>query len=303
MQQDLNDLYYFVQVVENGGFAPAGRVLGIPKSKLSRRIALLEERLNVRLLQRSTRSFAVTELGQAYYCRCKAMLVEADSAQALIEASHAQPCGTVRLSCPIGLLHAKVDRMLAEFAVLYPGVSIQLHGMNRVADVIGEGLDLALRVRPLPLNDTSGLTMRTLAYAPQILVASPQLVERFGMPAAPADLADWPSLANGVPMDGHVWSLQGAGGAQAVQRHSPKFVTTDMTTLRHLAVAGVGVVHLPLMMVRAELDAGRLVRLLPEWAPSREIIYAAFPSRRGLIPSVRALLDFLAERFAASGED
>lgn len=303
MQQDLNDLYYFVQVVDHGGFAPAGRALGIPKSKLSRRVALLEARLNVRLMQRSTRSFAVTELGQAYYSRCKAMLVEAESAQALIEASQEEPCGTVRLSCPVGLLHAKVDLMLAEFAVLYPGVSIQLHGMNRVADVISEGLDLALRVRPLPLNDTSGLTMRTLAYAEQILVASPSLVARFGMPATPADLASWPSLANGVPMEGHAWNLLGPDGAQAIQRHSPKFVTTDMTTLRRLAVAGVGIVHLPVMMVRRELDAGRLVRLLPDWAPSREIIYAAFPSRRGLIPSVRALLDFLAERFSACGQD
>ena len=106
--QDLNDLYYFAQVVEHGGFAPAGRALGIPKSKLSRRIALLEERLGVRLLQRSTRRFSVTEIGQDYYGHCKAMLVEAEAAQEAIELTRAEPRGVVRLTCPVALLHARV---------------------------------------------------------------------------------------------------------------------------------------------------------------------------------------------------
>src|SRR4249920_3445575 len=107
--QDLNDLYYFAMVVDHGGFAPAGRALGIPKSKLSRRIALLEERLGVRLIQRSTRRFAVTEIGQNYYAHCKAMLVEADAAQAAVEQTRSEPRGTVRLTCPVALLHARVS--------------------------------------------------------------------------------------------------------------------------------------------------------------------------------------------------
>ena len=112
--QDLNDLYYYARVVEHGGFSTAGRALGIPKSKLSRRIALLEEQLGVRLLQRSTRRFAVTEIGQLYYERCKAMLVEAEAAQEAIAATHAEPCGSVRMSCPVALLQAQVGAMLAE---------------------------------------------------------------------------------------------------------------------------------------------------------------------------------------------
>nr|WP_321269044.1 LysR family transcriptional regulator [uncultured Tolumonas sp.] len=302
MYQDLNDLYYYVQVVDNGGFSQAGRALGMPKSKLSRRIAMLEERLGVRLIQRSTRSFAVTELGQAYYGRCKAMLVEAEAAQTVIESTQAKPCGIVRLSCPIGLLHAHVGGILVDFALHYPSVSIQLMGMNRAVDVVTEGLDLAIRVRPLPLDD-SDLAMRVLGYAAQYLVASPILLERHGIPQSPIDLVSWPSLGYGPPMEGHVWTLLGADGAQASQHHTPKFVTTDMLTLRQAAIAGIGVVQLPAMMVREQLADGRLVRLLPHWAPRREIIHAVFPSRRGLLPSVRALIDFLAERFGPMEED
>lgn len=302
MHQDLNDLYYYVQVVDHGGFAQAGRALGIPKSKLSRRIALLEERLSVRLIQRSTRSFVVTDLGRAYYARCRAMLVEADAAQMVIESTQAEPCGTVRLSCPIALLHAHVGSMLVDFALQYPSVSIQLTGMNRAVDVVAEGLDVAIRVRPLPLDD-SDLAMRVLGYAAQYLVASPALLEWHSMPRSPVDLLPWPSLGYGPPMDGHVWTLLGPDGAQAAQHHAPRFVTTDMLTLRQAAIAGIGVVQLPAMMVREQLADGRLVRLLPDWAPRREIIHAVFPSRRGLLPSVRALIDYLAQRFGPVEED
>lgn len=302
MQPDLNDLYFFVQVVDHSGFAPAGRALGIPKSRLSRRIALLEERLGVRLLQRSTRSFAVTELGRAYYTRCKAMLVEAEAAQTIIEATHAEPCGTVRLSCPIALLHAHMGSMLVDFARRYPDVKVQLQAMNRVTDVVGEGLDLAIRVRPLPLED-SDLAMRVLGYATQYLVAAPTLIQQYGMPQSPVDLANWPSLGYGPSMEGDSWMLLGPGGAQAIQHHAPRFATSDMITLRAAVLAGVGVVQLPAMMVREQLANGSLVRLLPDWALRREIIHVAFPTRRGLIPAVRSLIDFLAEQFAAVEED
>ncbi len=301
MQQDLNDLYYYVQVVDHGGFAPAGRALGMPKSKLSRRIAMLEERLGVRLIQRTTRSFGVTELGQAYYARCKAVLVEADAAQTVIESSHSEPCGTVRLSCPIALLHAHVGQMLVAFAAKFPSVNVELVGMNRRVDVVAEGLDIALRVRPLPLQD-SDLAMHVLGYAAQCLVASPSLLEQHGLPNSPADLASWPSLGYGPPVEGHVWTLLGPKGAQAAQHHTPRFVTTDMITLRHAAIAGIGVVQLPVMMVRDQLSNGTLIRLLPDWAPRREVIHAVFPSRRGIISSVRNLIDYLTERFGEIDE-
>ncbi|MXN77060.1 LysR family transcriptional regulator [Burkholderia sp. 4701] len=296
--QDLNDLYFFVQVVEYKGFAPAGRVLGVPKSTLSRRIAALEKQLGVRLVHRSTRQFSITEIGQRYYAHCKAMLVEAEAAQQAIDQVRAEPRGVVRLTCPVAMLHACIGAMLAEFMARTPRVTIHLEATNRAVDVVGEGIDVAIRVRPPPLKD-SDLVMRVLGERPWCLVASPSLVRRFGDVATPADLADWPSLDFGPPQPQHAWLLDGPDGAQATLRHTPRFVTDDMIALREAAAAGAGVVPLPVMMMSDELRRGELVRVLPGWAPKGGIIHAVFPSRRGLLPSVRSLLDFLAERFAA----
>lgn len=301
-ERDLNDLYYFVQVVEHGGFAPAGRALDMPKSKLSRRVALLEERLGMRLIQRSTRRFTVTDVGQTYYAHCRAMLVEADAADEAIALLHEEPRGIVRVSCPIVLLDSLVGAMIAAFMAACPRVEIHLEATNRRVDVVGEGIDVAIRVRPPPLED-SDLALRVLAERGQCLVASPALLRERGVPAVPADLARLPSLDHGVPQSAHVWRLRGPDGAQAEIHHQPRFVTGGMLALRAAAVAGVGVVQLPTMMVRDEVARGELTTVLPDWAPRREIVHAVFASRRGLLPAVRALLDFLAERFAALEPD
>jgi DNA-binding transcriptional LysR family regulator len=300
--QDLNDLYYFAAVVDHRGFAPAGRAMGIAKSKLSRRIAVLEERLGVRLIQRSTRRFAVTEIGQNYYAHCKAMLVEAQSAQDAIDQTRAEPCGVVRLTCPVALLDVRVGEMVAAFMAAFPRVEVHLEATNRRVDVVGEGVDIAIRVRPPPLDD-SDLVLRTLADRGQCLVASPALLARLGAPNVPADLSRFPSLDLGTVQDDHTWHLLGPEEASAIIHHRPRFVTGSMPALRAAAMAGVGVVQLPTMMLGGEIARGELVRLLPDWAPRREIIHAVFASRRGLLPSVRALIDFLAERFAALRED
>ncbi|HDR8952156.1 LysR family transcriptional regulator [Burkholderia vietnamiensis] len=296
-QRDLNDLYYFVQVVEHGGFAPAGRALNMPKSKLSRRVALLEARLGMRLIQRSTRRFTVTDVGQTYYAHCRAMLVEADAADEAIALLHEEPRGIVRVSCPVALLDSLAGAMIAVFMVACPHVEIHLEATNRRVDVVGEGIDVAIRVRPPPLED-SDLALRVLAERGQCLVASPALLREHGAPAVPADLTRMPSLDHGLPQAAHVWRLRGPDQAQAEIHHQPRLVTGGMLALRAAAVAGVGVVQLPTMMVRDELARGELVNVLPDWAPRREIVHAVFASRRGLLPGVRALLDFLAARFA-----
>ncbi len=300
--RDLNDLYYYVQVVEHGGFAPAGRALGMPKSRLSRRIAALEQRLGVRLIQRSTRRFAVTEIGETYYRHCKAMLVEAEAAEEAIALTQAEPRGIVRMSCPVALLEAQVGVMLADFLVAHPQVQIHLEATNRRVDVVGEGLDVALRVRPPPLAD-SDLVMRLLAERTQCLVACPQLLRPAGVPRTPADLSLLPSLDLGAPQTEHVWQLLGPDGARANIRHQPRLVTGSMPALRQAALAGVGVVQLPSMMVREQIARGELIHVIPGWAPRREIVHAVFASRRGLLPAVRTLVDYLAERFGILGED
>ncbi|GBH24900.1 LysR family transcriptional regulator [Burkholderia vietnamiensis] len=296
-QRDLNDLYYFVQVVEHGGFAPAGRALNMPKSKLSRRVALLEARLGMRLIQRSTRRFTVTDVGQTYYAHCRAMLVEAAAADEAIALLPEEPPGIVRVSCPVALLDSLAGAMIAAFMVACPHVEIHLEATNRRVDVGGEGIDVAIRVRPPPLED-SDLALRVLAERGQCLVASPALLREHGAPAVPADLTRMPSLDHGLPQAGHGWRLRGPDQAQAEIHHQPRLVTGGMLALRAAAVAGVGVVPLPTMMGRDELARGELGNVLPDGAPRREIGHAVFASRRGLLPGVRALLDFLAARFA-----
>ncbi len=300
--QDLNDLYYYVQVVDHGGFAPAGRALGEPKSKLSRRIAGLEERLGVRLLQRSTRHVAVTEIGRVYYTHCKAMLVQSEAAQEAIDTRRSEPCGIVRVTCPVALLDARIADMLAEFMVRHPQVEIHLEATNRRVDVIEERIDVAIRVRPPPLED-SDLILRTLADRGQCLVASPKLLAEYGTPEVPADLTGLPSLALGLPRQQHSWHLIGSDGAEARIEHRPRLVTRSMNALRIAAVAGIGIVQLPVMMMTEELSDGRLISVLPDWAPPREIIHAVLPSRRGLLPAVRSLIEFLAQGFQGLRED
>ena len=300
--QDLNDLYYFVQVVEHLGFAAAGRALKLPKSKLSRRIALLEDRLGVRLIQRSTRRFVVTEIGQDYYRHCLAMLVEANAAQEVIDRVSSEPQGTVRISCPTGLVDYQVGGALARFMARCPRVRIELESTNRRVDVIGEGFDIAIRVRFPPLEDT-GLVMRVLSESAQCLVASPALLKAASLnaPLAPADLAGLPSVAEGPPNTDHAWRLIGPDGQAATVAHTPRLVSDDRQALRLAALQGVGVLQSPLLMVSDDLEQGLLIDLLPNWRPQAGIVHAVFPSRRGLLPAVRELIDFLAGEFATPG--
>lgn len=295
--QDLNDLYLFVQAVDHGGFAPAARALGMQKSKLSRRVGLLEERLGVRLIQRSTRRFSITEIGQEYYRRCVAMLVEAEAAQGVIDQSRAEPCGIVRLSCPTGLIAFQFGELFARFMARYPDVALHVESTNRRVDVIGEGFDLAIRVRPPPLAE-SELVMRRLDERTVRIVASPELLRTHTV-ALPADLARLPSLDFGPAPGEHRWRLLHGDGSVAEVRHDPRLVTDDMALLRQAAVSGAGIVRLPTLVVWDDIRSGKLVTVLPEWRPVKEIVHAVFPSRRGLLPSVRALLDFLADECAA----
>ena len=300
--QDLNDFVWFVKVVDYSGFAAAGRALDLPKSRLSRRIAQLEERLGVRLIHRTTRQFTVTEVGQTFYQHCKAMMVEAEAAEEAVAALQAEPRGIVRLTCPVTLLHVHVGPMLARFMARYPGINLQLEATNRRVDLVGDGIDVAIRVRPRPFDD-SDLVLRVLADRGHCLVASPALIARLGKPSMPSELSAWPGLSMGEGKHIHKWTLSGPDGAKAEVHYHPRLITTDMLALREAAMAGIGVVQLPILMVKDQLASGELVRVLEAWEPRREVIHAVYPSRRGLLPSVRALVDFLTEEYAKMAED
>ena len=300
--QDLNDFVWFVKVVDYGGFAAAGRALDLPKSRLSRRIAHLEERLGVRLIHRTTRQFTVTEVGQTFYQHCKAMMVEAEAAEEAVAALQAEPRGVVRITCPITLLHVHVGPLLARFMARYPGINLQLEATNRRVDLVGEGVDIAIRVRPRPFDD-SNLVLRVLADRGHCLVAGPALIQRLGEPVVPSELSAWPGLSMNEGKHIHKWALSGPGGAKAEIHYHPRLITTDMLALREAAMAGIGVVQLPVLMVKDQLASGELVRVLNAWEPRREVIHAVYPSRRGLLPSVRTLVDFLTEEYARMVEE
>ncbi len=300
--RDLNDLYYFVQVVEHGGFSRAGEALGIAKSKLSRRIALLEERLGVRLIQRSTRKFSVTELGQDFYRHSLAMVVEADAAHEVIERTRTEPQGIVRVSCPSALLYFLVADMLTKYMAAHPRVQVQLESTNRQVDVIGEGFDVALRVRFPPFDD-SGLVMRVLGDSTQRLVINPSVLGDRNGRLTLEDLGRLPSVDWGPAGREHVWNLHGPDGATADVHHTPRLVTDDLVAMRFAALNGVGIAQLPTLLIQEDLKSGNLVEAIPQWHPRSGIVHAVFPSRRGLLPSVRSLLDSLAAEFQTLSRD
>lgn len=293
---DLNDLYLYAKVVEHGGFAPAGRILGLPKSRLSRRLAKLEERLGVRLVQRSTRQFQVTEVGLEYYRHCLGMLEQAVAAEDAVERNRAEPRGIVRLASSTALLDSRLAPMLARFMAQCPVVELLVKSYNRRVDVIGEGFDLVLSVRHQPL-ESSELIMRRLAPSRQCLVAAPGLLAAHGKPQRPEQLQALPSLCWGVNVQDFTWLLEGPQGAEAAVPFRPRIVSDDLAVLREGALAGVGVVLLPEEAVAADLACGQLVLVLDGWAPREGEVVALFPSRRGLMPAVRKLIDFLAEAF------
>lgn len=310
---DLNDLALFAAVVEHGGFAAAERATGTPKSRLSRRVAALETRLGLRLLQRSTRRFAVTPLGEEVARHARAMLAEAEAAEALALEHSSAPRGHVRVACPPALLQHAVGPMLSDFLRAWPRVSLQLQATNRNVDVWQDGVDLALRVRTLPA-DAAGATrgrarpvvspgaaeevVRPLALSPHLLVAAPQLLTNAAPPRQPADLARLPTLGLANSPDEHSWTLYGSGGARVQLPHAPRLVADDMAALHGAVLHGVGCAPLPRLMVHDALQRGELQAVLPDWAPAPGLVQAAYASRRGMRPAVRQLLDALVAGFA-----
>ena len=292
MRSDLNDLAYFAEVVSNGGFAAAGRALREPKSKLSRRIAGLEDRLGLRLIERSSRRFRVTDTGQAFYERCRAMLAEAEQAEALVMQAQAEPHGRIRFSCPTGML-APISGLISSFLMKYPKVRLQLVATDRAVDLIEERIDLALRVRG-SLTSDAALTMRMLGLSTRILVASPPLASQI---ADIGQLALLPTLATNDAADDLEWHLEAEDGARHVIRIEPRMGCEDMAAVRHAAIDGLGVAILPDHVCREALLSGHLVRVLPAWRGQQGIVHLVFTTRRGLPPAVRALIDHLAAGF------
>jgi DNA-binding transcriptional LysR family regulator len=290
---ELDDYVLFAGVVEHGGFAPAGRAMQMQKSKLSRRIAALEDRLGVRLVERSTRRFRVTDIGQTLYEHCRTIVLELERARAVTSEALAEPQGQVRFSCPNGLVEP-LSASLPGFLKRYPKVNLQIVATDRGVDLIRERIDVALRVRTAIDSDAS-LTMRTLARSRRILVASPKLANSIGPRVL--DLKGVPTLSSTELAGPVTWSLVGPDGAAFDLEHDPRLRCEEFGALRAAAAAGLGVALLPDHVCWPDLDAGRLVRLFSEWHAQEGIVHLVFTTRRGLPPAVRAFIDHLAVTF------
>ena len=208
MQQDLNDMLFFAEVVDRGGFAAAGRALNIPKSRLSRRIAELEDRLGVRLLQRTTRRLSLTEAGEIYHRHCVALREEAQAADEALARVRSEPSGTVRVTCPVTLAQFTVGPLLPRFLAEHPLVRVDMQVSNRVVDPVQEGIDVALRVRSM-LDDSGSLVVKKLGPTHGLLVASPQLLQRVGSPKELGDLSRVPTVAMSAADGAARWRLVG----------------------------------------------------------------------------------------------
>lgn len=290
---DLNDLALFAAVARQGGFTAAAQALGIPKSRVSRRIADLEKRLGVRLLQRSTRAVHVTDVGKAFHAHCEAMASAARAAFEVAEHAGDRPSGRLLVSCPAGVAHLFLAKILPKFLQAYPDVRLELDLTSRRVDVIREGYDVALRVRSV-LGD-SELALRHFGVSEQLLVGSPDFVASHGPFSDIAALRGVRGMGPaGVGGEPPRWRLsRGEGGTVDVE-YVPVLVTEDVYLLHEAALRGAGLAQVPFNMCAAAIRDGRLVEVLPEHRLSLHQLHAVFPSRRGMVPSVRAFLEFLA---------
>ncbi|SFL12467.1 LysR substrate-binding domain-containing protein [Rhodanobacter glycinis] len=293
--QDLNDLYFFAAVVEHGGFSAAGRALGIPKSRLSKRVAQLEDRLGVRLLQRTTRRFVVTEVGERFYGHCRAVLEEAHAAQDAVDELRAEPRGVVRISCPVSLTQTVLAHVLPDFMARYPKLQVRVQSTNRRVDLIGEGVDLAIRVRS-KLDTDANMIVRSFGMSRVLAVASPALLKAEGRPEHPSDLSRLPALSMQEHEGAQMWELIDGEGQRVNVELQARLVSGDFAMLLEAARRGMGVTLLPEFVCAPAIAAGELEVVLPQWSAPDGTMHFVYPSRRGMLPGVRALVDFLAER-------
>ncbi len=289
---DLNDYYYFVHVVEKGGFTRAASALGIPKSRISRHIAQLEERLDASLIQRTTRQFRLTELGDVFYRHARAAVDDIEIAETELKRKKNTLSGTVSLSCSVGVAQFALRELLTRFLQDNPQVTVFQQVSNRNIDLIASGVDLSIRGHTGPLPDST-LIQRVLAVVEWNLFASPDYAADRKPVGAPSDLVDHATLALGWQTTGDRLRLEHSSGSKEDMHITPRFKSEDMATLKQAAREGLGIVALPAYTCRNELASGQLVRVLPEWHAGRANLSMLMPRRSGFTAPVTALKEFL----------
>lgn len=284
------DLLLFAAAVEHGGFAAAARELGIPKSTLSKRLAVLEASLGARLVHRTSRSFTLTDLGREVHEHARAARIELDAAEQIVRRRMAEPAGTVRITASVPDAQDLLARLLPGVAQAYPALRIDLDVTDRFVDLVEEGYDLALRSHFSPLPD-SGLVQRALQSQEVVLVASPGYLSAQGEPATPGDLARHDGLL--VASRRPSWRLSGPQGEEAEVVPHARMAANESGVLLSAASAGVGIACLPVRMCEAAFGSGALRRVLPGWTAGTVTTSVVMPHRRGLLPAVRAVVEAL----------
>ena len=292
---NLNDLLVFVQVVNHGGVAAAGRALGIPKSTLSKRLSELEKAIGVRLIQRTSRSFAVTEIGRDFHRHAAAMLIEAEAAEDVIKGRLAEPSGTVRITASLPIAQFHLASLLPRLAASYPKVRIVLDVSDRFVDIVQEGFDIAIRNHFAPLPDTD-LVQRRIHRDPAWLVASAGYFREKGMPSRPEDINGLDGLM--ASSSDRAWTLRDGEGAVAELTPSPRYVANETVSLLEAAKAGLGVACLASSFCASLIESGALVRILPGWTARGVTTTLLMPHRRGQLPSVRMVADHLIDELS-----
>lgn len=289
---DLDAVRVFVQVVQAGGFSAAARRLDMPKSTVSRRVAELETQLGARLLQRTTRSLALTDVGAAYYARVERALSELSDAERAVAQLHDAPRGVLHVSVPPDLAHLMMAEVAGAYQRAYPEVSLVLDVDNRRVDVVADGYDLALRATA-KLDDSS-LVARRLFSTTHALMASASYLAKHGEPHEPGQLAEHELVLFRNEKLHERLKLLRDGESETVDVHG-RLSSNDLGFVKRAALEGLGIAALPLFSVCEDLRAGRLKRVLPRHDLGTSGLYAVYPSARHVTPKVRTFIELTAE--------
>jgi DNA-binding transcriptional LysR family regulator len=294
--KDLNDLVFFAAVVEQGGFSAASRTLSLPKSTVSRHISQLEARLGVRLLERSTRHFRVTDAGSAYYARCRAILADVELAEQDLAFLRSAPSGLVRISAPLGMSQFALARILPAFMARYPLVRVVVVASDKPMDLFEDKIDIAIRART-QLRDEM-LTMRKLGKSFLVFVASPTFAAEHAITDDLQRVVNLPFLSSRDTVARQPWTVIHTGtGQKQTLSVEPRLFCSDFNVVREAAVAGLGVAILPIEAALPAISQGRLTRILPSWQSEDVTIHLVFTARQRLTPATRLLIEHLAEHF------
>jgi DNA-binding transcriptional LysR family regulator len=293
---NLNDMIIFAKVAEHQGISPAARVLRMPKSKISRRMAALEADLGVRLLERSTRAVHLTEVGEIYFQHCKRVVEEAESAMESVAQMLEVPRGHLKINASVAIGQNILAPFLGEFLALYPEIQLEVQLDNRQVDLIREGYDAVIRLGKL---EDSALVSKPLGEDHAILVASSSYLKQMGTPQSIGDLKNHRFLVMGDTPNLNHWDLIGPDGRQqsvAVVQYS---TLNDLTMIRQVAIDGGGIARLPRYLCSDDtISSGRLCQVLSNWRSPTFRFYALYPSHRSMTLKLRALLDFLEDKLA-----